>query len=68
MEGIFDWVLGVVVASEDADGAAVDVAVLVEADLALQGLQVGRLNRVAHGIPSHRLARGRDPLDRVEDD
>ncbi len=53
---------------KDADDPVFDIAVGVEADLALQRLDVRVLDCVAHRGAGDLLARGRDPLDRVEND
>ena len=47
---------GVVLHLEYRDHALLEIAVLVEADLALQRLQLGRRDRVAHVDAVDRLA------------
>src|SRR5947209_14862308 len=52
----------------DADHLARDVAVFVEADLALQRLNLAGLDRIADVDPVHLLTRFSDPFDRIEND
>src|SRR5262249_28829241 len=56
-------ILGIVLVLEDADGAILDVTVVVEGDDALQGLQVGRLHRIANIGAVDLLAALGDALD-----
>ena len=57
---------GVVLHLEHRDHALLEIAVLVETDLALQRLQLRLGDRVPHVDPIDRLARPGDPLDRVD--
>ena len=55
MRDVVDRVFRIVLDPEDADTMVGQVAVGVERDVALQRLQFGCLNRVAHGVAGDRL-------------
>src|SRR5215469_6887902 len=67
VKDIVERILVVFFDAEDADHPVGDVAIVVKADFALQGLQMRRLDGVAHRIAGDLLAGCCDPLDRVED-
>src|SRR5580704_10669963 len=68
MNEVIDWMCRVVLHLKHGNDTLLDIAVFVEADFALQRLQLGRCDRVPHGDPFHRLAGFRNALDRIDDD
>src|SRR5260370_867627 len=68
VEDVVERILVVLGDAEDADHPVPQIATLVEADLSLQGLDMGGLDGVANLVARYLLAGGGDPFDRIEND
>jgi hypothetical protein len=66
VQNSFDRIMRVFAGLKDTDRPVADVAVPIEVDEALQGLDMGGLNCVTHRRSCHWRARLHDALDRIE--